>query len=319
MKADTWMPLYVADYRKKTARLTCEQHGAYLLLIMDYWVGGPLPDDDVALAQVACLGVREWKKVRPVIERYFVVKDGEWLHERVEEERERAERLSAARRDAGSKGGRPRKQTESNGKPIGLANANLEGSQNGSQNETPARVARPSPSSELSSSEHHRSEGKPSSLSPRASSKVSLIPEGFPSAADVARAAAMIRAEQSTVDAAQQAKQFRAHALTNERAVANWTAAWDGWIIVEIGKAPRAPAPAEPMNREAWAGPPDVRAAIVSAKGEAWTTTWLDRWLWRDIPRSIVTTSPTVAKRLTDEVGEILTAFGAAIVLEAAA
>lgn len=141
MKADTWMPLYVAAYRKKTARLTCEQHGAYLLLIMDCWVDGPLPDDDVALAQVARLELREWKKMRPVIQRFFAVVDGRWLNERVEEEREKAQRLSAARRESGRQGGRPRKQTESDQKPIGFTEQN----QNGSQTETPAFVARPSP------------------------------------------------------------------------------------------------------------------------------------------------------------------------------
>lgn len=145
MKADAWMPLYVADYRKDTARLTCEQHGAYLLLIMDAWVGGPLPDDDVSLAQVAHLELKAWKKHRPTLERFFRVEGGEWVHKRVEQERGKAIRLRDARRETGLKGGRPRKQNESEQKPIGFdllsKNPPFE-----KQNETPTRVAPPSPS-----------------------------------------------------------------------------------------------------------------------------------------------------------------------------
>lgn len=145
-KPDTWMPLYIAAYRKKTARLTCEQHGAYLLLIMDYWVGGPLPDDDIALAQVTGLELRAWRKHRPVLQRFFTVAGGEWRHDRVEEEREKAEHMAEARRVNGAKGGRPKKLNgtghEPAGKPTTKPRDNRQDNLEGTADKTPTRVAR---------------------------------------------------------------------------------------------------------------------------------------------------------------------------------
>lgn len=89
-----WMPLYIADYIADTNRLTTEQHGAYLLLIMDYWRNGPLPDDDAALANITRLSLPAWKKHRSTIARMFQMEDGEWRHKRIDAERLEAEENS---------------------------------------------------------------------------------------------------------------------------------------------------------------------------------------------------------------------------------
>lgn len=86
-KAKAWMPIYIGDYLGDTQRLTTEQHGAYLLLIFDYWRSGPPPDDDEVLQQITLLDRPRWKKHRPVIARFFEIENGLWVHKRIERER----------------------------------------------------------------------------------------------------------------------------------------------------------------------------------------------------------------------------------------
>ena len=103
MSATPWMPFYPADYLADTRRLTTEQHGAYLLLLLDSWVSGALPDDDDVLARVAGLDAERWAQVRPVIARYFQIADGKWVHARVEREREYAHAHAQASSDRAKK------------------------------------------------------------------------------------------------------------------------------------------------------------------------------------------------------------------------
>ena len=89
------MPLYAADYLADTAHLTAAQHGAYLLLLMNYWQrGGPLPDDDMRLARIARVGPREWAKMRETISEFFSISGGQWSHSRVASELARVEAKS---------------------------------------------------------------------------------------------------------------------------------------------------------------------------------------------------------------------------------
>jgi uncharacterized protein YdaU (DUF1376 family) len=107
-KVDVWMPLYIGDYMADTMRLTTLQHGAYLLLIMEYWRQGPLPNDEEGLASAAKLDLATWRKsVWPALSRFFTTAADGLLHQkRIDEERERALKLSETRsRAAKSKRG----------------------------------------------------------------------------------------------------------------------------------------------------------------------------------------------------------------------
>jgi uncharacterized protein YdaU (DUF1376 family) len=82
-----YMPLFVADYLADTAHLTAAEHGAYLMLVMNYWQRGkPLPADDKKLARIARMTDAEWADARGTLAEFFVEDDGHWTHKRVEEE-----------------------------------------------------------------------------------------------------------------------------------------------------------------------------------------------------------------------------------------
>lgn len=85
MAALPYLQLYPADYLADTAHLNAAQHGAYLLLIMNYWqTGAPLKDSNVRLANVARMSKDEWLETRELLEEFFEIKDGEWIHHRIE-------------------------------------------------------------------------------------------------------------------------------------------------------------------------------------------------------------------------------------------
>lgn len=103
-KTDVWMPLYIADYLADTSRLTTVQHGAYLLLIMDYWRNGVLPDDDSILAQITKMQPDAWALIRTSIVRFFTIENGAFVHKRIESEKEKATGNKQAKSISGSIG-----------------------------------------------------------------------------------------------------------------------------------------------------------------------------------------------------------------------
>ncbi len=107
-KQSAWMPLYIGDYLGDTQRLTTEQHGAYLLLLMDYWRNGPPPLDDAVLSQITRLSSAAWKKNKRVIVAFFTEADGHLTHVRVETEKSRAAEHGERRSDKAKKAAKAR-------------------------------------------------------------------------------------------------------------------------------------------------------------------------------------------------------------------
>ena len=134
-KTDGWMPLYVADYLADTSRLTTEQHGAYMLIIMDYWRNGAPPDDESVLSSITKLTLQQWRKHASALRGFFSVSDGVWIHKRIDAERQKASGISAKRTEAASLGASARwGKKMPNAMPNGIAEA----SQTVWQNDAPS-------------------------------------------------------------------------------------------------------------------------------------------------------------------------------------
>ena len=99
------LPLDVDDFREKTAMLTAEEAGAYIQLLAYSWQNGArLPDRDRALANICNVSLGRWKRhIRPVVEQFFVIHQGEWRNPRLEAELDWRAKISAKRSAAAKK------------------------------------------------------------------------------------------------------------------------------------------------------------------------------------------------------------------------
>lgn len=84
MAALPYIQLYVADYIADTMHLTTEEHGAYLLLIMNYWqTGKPLQSERIP--NVVRLTKNRFNEIEKTLSEFFtIIEPGLWVHERIE-------------------------------------------------------------------------------------------------------------------------------------------------------------------------------------------------------------------------------------------
>ena len=128
---------YMADYAKKTARLTLAQHGAYTLLLDElYATERPLPAEYVELFRICrAMSKTEQEAVRQVVEQFFPLGDDGLRHNsRASAEISEAAPAMEAARLNGKKGGRPTKEPPEI-KPSGFPENNPVGFQIETQKE----------------------------------------------------------------------------------------------------------------------------------------------------------------------------------------
>ena len=116
MAALPYMQLYVADYLADTMHLTTEEHGAYLLLIFNYWqTGKPIPVS--RLARITRLSNERWTDVERSLVEFFNERGNEWVHDRIERDLEAVHATQEQRIAAGKASAEARKQAAKTRKP----------------------------------------------------------------------------------------------------------------------------------------------------------------------------------------------------------
>lgn len=108
MNSLPYMQLYVNDYLADTAHLNATQHGAYILLLMNYWQQGkPLNNSRERLAFVSRMTPEEWEDNREILAEFFWIDGDIWTHARVENDlakvREKSEKASVSAKTAFAK------------------------------------------------------------------------------------------------------------------------------------------------------------------------------------------------------------------------
>lgn len=83
-----WYPRYSGDYRAKTAGLSLIQHGAYTLLLDEYYNTGKPLDANASVLHRICsaLALEEQEAINFVLSRFFVLTDKGYINKRAEEE-----------------------------------------------------------------------------------------------------------------------------------------------------------------------------------------------------------------------------------------
>lgn len=116
------MPLWIDRYFGDTRHLRGpEEHGAYLLLLMEAWMRPTcsLPDDDVLLARLACCSPEQWQAIKPTVMGFWTLdkRRREWTQKGQIKERTYLEEQSAKQSHRARSGWEKRKKVNAAAMP----------------------------------------------------------------------------------------------------------------------------------------------------------------------------------------------------------
>ena len=98
-----YLPFWTDAYLGDTTHLTTIEHGAFLLLLMTAWRAktNDLPDDDKMLCRYTKLSMRQWLRIRPILEPLFCIENARWSNKRLLDELDVVRRQYRQRSGAG--------------------------------------------------------------------------------------------------------------------------------------------------------------------------------------------------------------------------
>jgi uncharacterized protein YdaU (DUF1376 family) len=302
------MPLFVGDYLRDTARLKAQEHGAYLLLLMDMWNHeGLLTDKPSVMAAIARVDRKAWPRVWEKLEPLFYRSEGGWRQKRLQIEVENAATKSAKRAAAGVLGGH-RKALKTKGSDKANASGNSGNSQANARKNPSKRGSMPEPEPYKAS---YASSGERASASIydqvfEALGPSVADPETCAHTAAVDQWLALGADPQLIVDTVRLVTAFE-----RDRPIRKLHA-----ITPEIRKSMEAATPAQtteaPPQTEFWELPDGeagkAMLAVIDRKGQAWAQAWLEKAEWNGT--EVYVRDEYARGRVDLEVGRLLAGFG---------
>jgi uncharacterized protein YdaU (DUF1376 family) len=138
-KTNIWMPVYWADYMNDTSMLSLCEHGAYMMLLKEYWQQGGALENDRERIYRACkaIGENDQRNINYILDKFFHEKSGKFINKRADLELKKAKKNKKARSEAGRLSGVARR-------------TNVQQKYEQNTERTPEQNANPTPSPTLS-------------------------------------------------------------------------------------------------------------------------------------------------------------------------
>lgn len=103
------MPMFWDAYLADTTHLTCEEHGAYLLMLAAMWRrNGFIPDNDKDNARILGLTIGKYRKMKGRLSEFLKFENGQITQENLQKIWKKTQEKIEKNSQNGAKGGRPK-------------------------------------------------------------------------------------------------------------------------------------------------------------------------------------------------------------------